>query len=118
MLEQNEYLMTWGAYIVAVLGLLLVWWALTRPLPWLWMKQPLRILVAALLLVPAPVAADRVELAPALIVYLFDTLLVKDADAARDLHYLLYGLGLGVVALIIDGVIRLLLRRKPTSELT
>ena len=118
MLEHNEYLMTWGAYYGAVLGLLLVWWGLTRPIPWLWLKQPLRLLVGAVLLVPAPVAADRLELAPAIFVYLFDAILVKSADGSRALDYLLYGLALGVVALAIDTLLRMIFRRKPTSELT
>lgn len=118
MLEQNEYLITWGAYFGAVLGLLLVWWTMTRPIPWLWLKQPLRLFVAAILLVPAPVAADRAELAPALIVWLFDSLLIKDVESERAMSYLLYGIGLGVIALMLDAALRFLFRRKSTSELT
>jgi len=118
MLEQNEYLITWAAYIGGVLGVMLVWWAITRPIPWYWIKQPLRLLVTALLLVPAPVAAGRVELAPAMFIYLFDTLLVKGDDTQRAALYLFYGLLLGVVVVILDALIRGIFRRFHRKELT
>lgn len=118
MLEQNEYLVTWGVYILAVLGVMLVWWAMTRPLPWLWLKQPLRLLLTAILLVPAPVAVDRPELAPAFFVYLFDLFVVKDGDPARAALYLVYGLGLGVIVVLIDAAIRTLFRRSRRNQLT
>lgn len=117
MLEQNEYLITWGFYTAAVLGVMLVWWAMTRPIPWRWLKQPLRLLVTALLLVPAPVAADRVELAPAIFIYLFDVLMVKEGDAERALLYLGYGLLLGMVVVVLDALIRGVFHRFRRPEL-
>lgn len=118
MLEQNEYLITWGLYIAAVLGVMLVWWAITRPIPWQWLKQPLRLLLTALLLVPAPVAVDRAELAPAMFIFLFDTLMVHEGDAERAALYLLYGLGIGVVAVLLDALIRGAFHRFRRNELT
>lgn len=118
MLEQNEYLVTWSVYILAVLGVMLVWWAMTRPLPWLWLKQPLRLLLTAVLLVPAPVAVDRPELAPAFFVYLFDLFVLEDGDPGRAAVYLVYGLGLGVVVVLIDAAIRSLFRRSRRNQLT
>lgn len=112
MLQQNEYLIIWGFYIAAVLGVMLVWWAITRPIPWHWLKQPLRLLLTAVLLVPAPVAADRAELAPAVFIYLFDLLMVKEGDAERALVYLGYGLLLGLVVVVLDALIRSLFQRK------
>ena len=118
MLEQNEYLVTWGSYILAVLGVMLVWWAMTRPIPWRWLKQPLRLLLTAILLVPAPVAADRAELAPAIFVFLFDAFLVEDGKAHHAALYLVYGLGLGVIVVLIDALIRALFSGSRRNELT
>lgn len=106
MLEQNEYLVTWAVYYGAALGVLLVWWRMTKPIPWVPLKQLLRVLLAAVVLVPAPVDSQSVELAPALFVLLFDLLLIQEGDASRAAVYLLYGIVLGLVVLIIDGLIR------------
>lgn len=57
MLEQNEYLVTWAVYYGAALGVLLVWWRMTKPIPWVPLKQLLRVLLAAAVLVPAPLTA-------------------------------------------------------------
>lgn len=111
MLEQNEYLVTWAVYYGAALGVLLVWWRMTKPIPWVPLKQLLRVLLAAAVLVPAPVDSQSIELAPALFVLLFDLLLIQEGDALRASVYLLYGVVLGLVALIIDGLIRMVWRR-------
>jgi len=111
MLEQNEYLVTWAVYYGAALGVLLVWWRMTKPIPWVPLKQLLRVLLAAAVLVPAPVDSQSIELAPALFVLLFDLLLIQEGGALRASVYLLYGVVLGLVALIIDGLIRMVWRR-------
>lgn len=111
MLEQNEYLVTWAVYYGAALGVLLVWWRMTKPIPWVPLKQLLRVLLAAAVLVPAPVDSQSAELAPALFVLLFDLLLIQEGDALRASVYLLYGVVLGLVALIIDGMVRMVWRR-------
>lgn len=118
MLEQNEYIVTWAVYYGGALGLLLVWWRLTKLLPWVPLKQLLRVLVAAAVLVPAPVDADSVALAPALFVLLFDLILIQEGDALRASIYLLYGVVLGLIALIIDGLVRLVIRRVRSRGLT
>lgn len=111
MLEQNEYLVTWAVYYGAALGVLLVWWRMTKPIPWVPLKQLLRVLLAAAVLVPAPVDSQSAELAPALFVLLFDLLLIQEGDALRASVYLLYGVVLGLIALIIDGMVRMVWRR-------
>ena len=118
MLFQKEYLMVWGVYTLAVLGIMLVWWGMTRPIPWRWIKQPLRLMPMALMLVPAPVAADRIELAPALFIFLFDTFLVKGASADRAVLYLVYGLGLGVIVILIDALLHILFGTPKRNKLS
>ncbi|HEX4938805.1 MAG TPA: hypothetical protein VFX11_09030 [Candidatus Kapabacteria bacterium] len=112
MLEYSENNVAWVAYCAGAVGCLLVWWRMTRILPWSPLRQLLRILVAALLLVPAPVAPGREELAPAFVVLLFDTTLVKQGDPLHAAPYLIYGLMLGLVILVIDGFVRFMLSRR------
>mgnify|MGYP003444274186 FL=1 len=108
----SDYTLAWAAYYAGALGALLVWWRMTRPLPWTPVRQLLRILVAALILVPAPVARGMEEMAPALFVLLFDLALIKEGDPTFAVVYLLYGLMVGLVVLVIDGLIRYLLSRR------
>ncbi len=110
--ELSEYNLAWIAYYGGALGLLLVWWRMTRILPWTPLRQLLRILVASLILVPAPIAHGMQELAPALFVLAFDLALVKEGDPTFAVVYLLYGLMVGLAVLVIDGLIRFLFLRR------
>ena len=80
MLESSEYVLAWLAYLLSAVGVLAVWWRVTRFIPWMPLKQLLRVLVAAPMLIPAPVAEGALEWAPALFVLLFDITLVKEGD--------------------------------------
>ena len=59
MFSFSEYLMVWLIYLLCVLGLLAVFWRMTRTISWLYFKQSMRLVFAILLLIPA-----RVEEAP------------------------------------------------------
>ena len=54
----NDYLLAWAAYGFAALGCLLVWFQITRPL-WRALREPLRLIVAVLLLSPTIVDPAR-----------------------------------------------------------
>ncbi|EUC69461.1 hypothetical protein Y017_13630 [Alcanivorax sp. 97CO-5] len=69
----QAYLWGWFAYLLGSIGVLFVWWWLTRPLS-RWAKVPLRTLLTALLLTPWSVSARHDEWAPAWVVSLFDGL--------------------------------------------
>lgn len=71
LLFANDYLLAWIAYAVAALGGLLVWFRLTRPL-WRWLREPLRLIMAVLLLTPTLVDAERALYAPALAISALD----------------------------------------------
>ena len=106
MLDYIEYTTTWAVYLLAAVGLLVVWWRMTRIIPWQPLKQLLRVLVAAVVLMPAPVVYGSADWAPALFVLLLDVTVVKDADTMRAVPFLLYGLILGLLALFADGLFR------------
>lgn len=65
MFSFQEYLGAWLVYIVCVVGLLAVFWRITKHLPWFYLKQCLRLTVASLLLVPAVVEGNTLYWAPA-----------------------------------------------------
>lgn len=106
MLDHTEYTFAWIAYLLSALGLMAVWWRMTRILPWKGLQQLLRLLVAAPLLIPAPVAEGSSEWAPALFVLLFDMTLVEGTDPQRALPFILYALILGLLMLVADGLFR------------
>jgi hypothetical protein len=52
MFSFEEYIIGWAVYLLAVLGILAVFWRMTRAIPWFYVKQSLRLIVATLFLVP------------------------------------------------------------------
>ena len=88
----NDYLLAWSIYGIAALGCLLVWFRVTRPL-WRWLREPLRLIVAVLLLTPTIVDPTRELFAPAVAITALDTLFKVGNNAWRAVADLaLYGL--------------------------
>lgn len=66
MLSTQEYLISWGVYLLSVLGLMVVWWRMS-----FWLRPPalrnvVRLSAAIALLTPYPVPGQEAFLAPAL----------------------------------------------------
>lgn len=92
MMNENDYLLAWAAYGVAALGCLLVWLRMTG---WMWryLREPLRVLVAVLLLSPTIVDPVRELFAPAIAVTALDLLFKVGNNAWRAVADLaLYGM--------------------------
>jgi predicted membrane protein len=88
----NEYLLAWTVYGVAALGCLLVWFRITRPM-WRWLREPLRLIVAILLLTPTIVDPAEDLYAPAVAITALDLLFKVGSNAWRAVADLaLYGL--------------------------
>ena len=88
----NDYLLAWTVYGVAALGGLLVWFRVTRSL-WRWLREPLRLVVAVLLLTPTIVDPARELFAPAVAITALDVLFKVGNNAWRAVADLaLYGL--------------------------
>ncbi|MDX1695892.1 MAG: hypothetical protein R3208_19160 [Ketobacteraceae bacterium] len=115
MLTGNEYLMAWGIYLVAVIGLGAVWWRITRPLaPVRWLQNLLRVLYFALLVTPAVVVAENsARMAPAAMIWILETTLVEDAQNVSRVYAPL------AVAALVGALIALgeaVLHRRGTRE--
>ncbi|MFL0810682.1 MAG: hypothetical protein K6L76_09730 [Agarilytica sp.] len=65
MFTHSEYLWGWLWYIVGVALCMTVFWAMTRKIPWRSVRQPLRVFVASIFLMPWYVDENQGFLAPA-----------------------------------------------------
>jgi hypothetical protein len=72
-MTENDYQLAWSLYVVAALGCLLVWFRMTGWL-WRWLREPLRLLVAVLLLTPSLVDPAAELYAPAIAMASMDLL--------------------------------------------
>ncbi|MCY1280950.1 hypothetical protein D9M70_297460 [compost metagenome] len=70
-MTENDYLLAWAAYGLAALGCLLVWYRLTGWM-WRWLREPLRLLAAVLLLTPTIVDPAKDLFAPAVAITALD----------------------------------------------
>ena len=91
-MTENDYLLAWGAYLLAALGCLLVWFRLTS---WMWryLREPPRVLVLVLLFGPTVVDPGKEQFAPAIAITAMDLLLDVGDNAWRAVADLsMYGL--------------------------
>ena len=80
-MTSTDYLMAWSIYLLSAAALLLTAWRITRPF-WIWLKDPLRILSAVLLLMPTEVDPEKGYYAPAAFVVAFELLSVQGGGTA------------------------------------
>jgi len=65
MFSFEEYLMGWGIYLFSVVGLLLVYWRMTRFIRWRYLRDCIRLLGAVFLLLPIAIEESSQYWAPA-----------------------------------------------------
>lgn len=96
-MTEQDYLLAWGIYAVAALGCLLVWFRMTGWM-WRWLREPLRVIVAVLLLTPTIVDPAKELFAPAIAITALDLLFEVGKNVWRAVADLaIYGLiALGV----------------------
>ncbi|MFK0088759.1 MFS transporter [Pseudomonas sp. NPDC090755] len=103
-MTENDYLLAWGLYALAALGCLAVGFRLTRWM-WRWLREPLRVVMAVLLLTPTIVDPVKDKFAPAIAIAALDLLFKvgnNELRAAADLA--MYGM----IAFALYGVFVLL----------
>ncbi|MCY1413936.1 hypothetical protein D9M71_293740 [compost metagenome] len=91
-MTENDYLLAWGLYAFAALGCLLVWCLLTRWM-WRWLREPLWLLMAVLLLTPTVIDPVKEKFAPAVAITALDLLFKVGNNAWRAISDLaMYGM--------------------------
>ncbi|MFK3817304.1 MFS transporter [Pseudomonas sp. NPDC089407] len=89
---ENDYTFAWGLYAVAALGCLLVGFKLTGWM-WRWLREPLRVLLAVLLLTPTIVDPVKESFAPAIAITALDVAFKVGNNAWRAVSdFAMYGL--------------------------
>ncbi|MDD2049961.1 MFS transporter [Pseudomonas putida] len=81
-MTENDYLLAWGLYALAALGCLAVGFRLTRWM-WRWLREPLRVLMAVLLLTPTIIDPVKDKFAPAIAITALDLLFKVGNNALR-----------------------------------
>ena len=109
-MTEQEYLIAWAVYAIAALLLLVVSFKATGWL-WRWLREPIRLVVAVLLVTPALVDAEHGLYAPAIAVTLLD-LVFKVGNSAWSAVANLAAAGtIGLVLYLIFVLCRWLYRR-------
>lgn len=109
-MTEQEYLIAWAVYAIAALLLLVVSFKATGWL-WRWLREPIRLVVAVLLVTPALVDAEHGLYAPAIAVTVLD-LVFKVGNSAWSAVANLAAAGtIGVVLYLIFVLFRWLYRR-------
>lgn len=109
-MTEQEYLIAWAVYAIAALLLLVVSFKATGWL-WRWLREPIRLVVAVLLVTPALVDAEHGLYAPAIAVTVLD-LVFKVGNSAWSAVANLAAAGtIGVVLYLVFVLVRWLYRR-------
>ena len=114
----TDYLLAWCVYLLSAVALLFVVWRLTRRF-WFWLRDPLRVLAAVILITPSPMDQGLEHLAPALFVIAFELLGKPDGGigtvvAIRLLLIALVALlGIGIVGFLWYWLVEM--RRSPPA---
>lgn len=104
-MTENDYLLAWALYAVAGLGCLLVWFRMTGWI-WRWLREPLRVLMAVLLLTPTIVEPGRDLYAPALAITALDLLFKVGNNAWKAVSDLAVYASIGMALYLLYALIR------------
>ncbi len=91
-MTENDYTLAWGLYVLAALGCLWVGFKLTGWM-WRWLREPLRVILAVLLLTPTIVDPVKEAFAPAIAITALDVAFKVGNNAWRAVSdFAMYGL--------------------------
>ena len=91
-MTENDYTLAWGLYAVAALGCLMVGFKLTGWM-WRWLREPLRVVLAVLLLTPTIVDPVKDSFAPAIAITALDVAFKVGNNAWRAVSdFAMYGM--------------------------
>jgi len=108
-LDLSGYVIAWLVYLLAAIGLVIVFWRMTKNITWRRTRRSLRAVAAAVLFTPINVQHDGLWLAPAYLVGLYDWILGHHDKAAEAGAYMLYAFVLMIVVILLESVLRRLL---------
>ena len=108
-MDLSGYVIAWLVYLLAAIGLVIVFWRITGNITWRRTRRSLRAVAAAVLFTPINVDHDGLWLAPAYLVGLYDWILGHHDKAAEAGTYMMYAFALMIVVILLESVLRRLL---------
>jgi hypothetical protein len=112
MMSTQEYLLSWGMYLLGSLGLMVVWWRITAPVRIQMIRNMLRVSALVVLLMPYPVVGQEEFLAPALMMTFLEGLFYEEHGFGHAGMPLLLGLVLANILYLVGDLLWQALRRK------
>jgi len=111
-MDPQNYLIAWGIYLVAGVIFSILSWRVLHRYCWRELALVLECWLLALMFVPAQVISDPPTWAPALMVFVMDTLTIDSTAGIGALTNLVLGLGLGLVVAILLGLVLRITRQR------
>jgi hypothetical protein len=108
-LEISGYVIAWLVYLLAAVGIVIVFWRMTGNITWRRTRRSLRAVVAAVLFTPINIEHDEMWLAPAYLVGFYDWILGHHEKALEAGAFMLYAFALMIVVILLESVLRRLL---------
>jgi len=105
-LEISSYLTAWGIYLFSAIGLVFVFWRMTRNLKLRRTRRSLRSLVAVILFTPINITTGSLWLAPAYLVGSYDWVLGKTEKALEAGLYISVAYVLMMFIIMLESVLR------------
>lgn len=105
----SSYTVAWLIYLLSAVGMMIVFWRLTRNLKWRRTRRVLRIVVAVTLLTPMNILAGGLWLAPAFLVAAYAMAQSHMETAQQALTVMSGAVGVMVVVVLLESVGRRLL---------
>lgn len=102
----SSYLISWCIYLIAAVGLVCVFWRMTRNLKLRRTRRSLRALVAVVFFTPINIGVNSHWLAPAYLVGAYDWVLGRSEKALEAGFYISAAYVLMIVVIMLESVIR------------
>ncbi|UZE97797.1 hypothetical protein [Alkalimarinus alittae] len=109
MIVSQSYLIAWGIYLLSALGLIIVFWRMTRSIPFKDVKKVLRLVGVVLLLTPVDLGLEATWFAPAYLVGGYEWIIGNSHLAIKAGIHLLGALTLLTALLTLEYIVRKLL---------
>lgn len=108
-MENSSYLIAWSTYLICSIGLIFVFWRMTRNLKFRRTRRSLRAFVAVVLFTPINIVSGGLWLAPAYLVGLYDWALGNTEKAIQAGLYIAAAYVLMLFIIMLESVMRRIL---------
>lgn len=116
MFSFQEYISAWLIYMACSLGLLVVFWQMTKHIPWYYLKQSLRLIAASLLLTPNLIENSTVFWSPAWLQSLLKLIFNGTDDIFSSIRILLISVLFTLLVFFVLSMIIILYKKQKSNS--